>query len=170
MTGWWSVVARSTLRLKDKTGAPKILRKRALASHKHIHAADVLRGLDHALHVSLGLGLHTYVPRKRIRLHEFPNAMEVSNSTEITGITGIYIEDVHPVLVLRADEEGKQAKAAHFLMQDVGARVAFFRDPCHRDWNDAQLAIKHSGLWSASLLQAAHSWYAPPRCHMPRLA
>jgi hypothetical protein len=138
------------LRGKDRTVAAKVLQKRAMASHKHLHAADVLRCLDHALYVSVGVGLHTYLPRRRMRLDHFTDAAQgVMGIAGIAGVTPVPIEDEHPVLVLRSDEEGRQAKAFHFLMQGCGARVAFFRDPCHRDWNDAQLAIKRIGMWSA---------------------
>ena len=54
-----------------------------------------------------------------------------------------------PVLVLRADEEGSQARALHFLCEEVGLRCHVTRDPLHRDWNDILNAVKRAGMWSA---------------------
>ena len=54
-----------------------------------------------------------------------------------------------PTLVVRTDEEKAQSKAFHFLAQRAQLRMAIFRDPLHRDWNDVKNAIKRSGLWGA---------------------
>ena len=39
--------------------------------------------------------------------------------------------------------------AFHFLAQRARLRMAIFRDPLHRDWNDVKNAIKRAGMWGA---------------------
>lgn len=147
--------ARSTLRRADKSTARVVLKKRARAQ-KQYSGPDVVRCIDHALSLSLGAGLERFRPQARLTVADVRAVLDgagpgVRGGREgREGRAGLDLASFFgPLVVFRSDEEGKQARAMHCLVQHCGLRAAFFRDPCHRDWNDAQAAVKRAGLWGA---------------------
>ena len=94
----------------------------------------MVRALDHALHATLGFGLDVFGAGARD-----PRAPLGAPAADA------------PLLVLRTDEERSQCKVFQHLMDCGGLRMAVFRDPLHRDWNDCKLAIQKAGLWGGHL-------------------
>ena len=155
------VTLRDALQRPDDATAVKTLRER-VAKRALSAAAEVVRSLDHALGVSLKSGLERFLPDRRLTLlecggggHEGPVAQEDAEPADAVAQAAVaeaalWLQTFPPpLLVVRTDEEKGQAKGMHFLMERARLRMAFLRDPCHRDWNDAQLAIRRSSMWGA---------------------
>ena len=62
------------------------------------------------------------------------------------------LDSIPRTLVLSMDEASTGFAAAQFLMYAVGMRFLMIRDPLHREWNDAKLAVGEAGLWWVVLL------------------
>lgn len=54
-------------------------------------------------------------------------------------------------LFICMDEEGKQWSSMNYMKNKLLLCVSGLRDPFHRAFNDASLAVKHSGLWATYL-------------------
>ena len=57
-----------------------------------------------------------------------------------------------PLLVCHFDECSVNLAWCNWMMYSQGLRLIGIRDIYHREWNDTQLALKASGLWSLVLL------------------
>ena len=87
-------------------------------------ALDLLRGLNNALR-SIGMSLASFMP-------------------------GPWVAP-QPVLTAVCDEGADNVAAAWFLSHHMGMRMICLRDPPHRQWNDARLALQHAGFWGTVL-------------------
>ena len=84
-----------------------------------------LRCLDSLLHHTVGYGLSTFA----------------STVTEQPALCQ------RPTLVLTMDEGSPGYALVWWMAYHQQLRMAFLRDPLHRQWNDLTLALKATGLW-----------------------
>ena len=127
---------------KAETGLSRRPKQRGPAAVRKVPrlaASDLATALDCQVEGVLGVGLSHFLPQ---------------GSAEAVGY-GLYRP---PVLTMVTDEASSNLSMVHWLLWQAQVRLVHFRDPLHRQWNDATNAIKRSSVNNPVLLWALIPW------------